>query len=468
MEAARAGATALPGLPRRASSRASSSARSARRGCGRRARLQGAARAALAGLPVLRDAGRARRRRSVPLARARAAPTRAVAPPRRRRLRRAPSRLPPPMAVERTLILVKPDAVERGLAGEISRASSGAGSRCARRGSSASTAARRAALRRARREAVLRRARRLHHLGADARARARGRGRDRVVAARRSAPRTRPTPAPGTIRGDLALAMPNNLVHGSDSPESAAREIALWFRTMSSSDADVRNRALLGPASGRVPGAAPRAHRAATSRAGGSGSSPSASCRSSATWPARTSSSSAAAPRSGRSCSPRRGARPRRGRQLRRASSSTRAGCWPRRASTSRSCTRAPSRRAVPGRELRPRLLRLRRDDLRRPATASCPRSARLLRPRRAPRVLAHRRRSRWICCWTTRPTRSCRGSSATTSACTATRTGRARSTFQLPYGEWIRLFRRNGLRGRGPDRAAAARGCETTYGSTT
>ncbi len=35
--------------------------------------------------------------------------------------------------------------------------------------------------------------------------------------------------APGTIRGDLALAMPNNLVHGSDSPESAQREIALWF-----------------------------------------------------------------------------------------------------------------------------------------------------------------------------------------------------------------------------------------------
>ena len=35
--------------------------------------------------------------------------------------------------------------------------------------------------------------------------------------------------APGTIRGDLALAMPNNLVHGSDSPETAEREIALWF-----------------------------------------------------------------------------------------------------------------------------------------------------------------------------------------------------------------------------------------------
>jgi nucleoside-diphosphate kinase len=41
---------------------------------------------------------------------------------------------------------------------------------------------------------------------------------------------TNPTnAAPGTIRGDLALAMPDNLVHGSDSPASAEREIALWF-----------------------------------------------------------------------------------------------------------------------------------------------------------------------------------------------------------------------------------------------
>ena len=35
--------------------------------------------------------------------------------------------------------------------------------------------------------------------------------------------------APGTIRGDLALEMGENLVHGSDSNESAAREIALFF-----------------------------------------------------------------------------------------------------------------------------------------------------------------------------------------------------------------------------------------------
>jgi nucleoside-diphosphate kinase len=45
---------------------------------------------------------------------------------------------------------------------------------------------------------------------------------------------TDPTAAlPGTIRGDLGrdwgLAVQQNLVHGSDSPESAAREIALWF-----------------------------------------------------------------------------------------------------------------------------------------------------------------------------------------------------------------------------------------------
>ena len=34
--------------------------------------------------------------------------------------------------------------------------------------------------------------------------------------------------APGTIRGDLALAMPDNLVQGSDAPETAEREIGIW------------------------------------------------------------------------------------------------------------------------------------------------------------------------------------------------------------------------------------------------
>jgi nucleoside-diphosphate kinase len=36
--------------------------------------------------------------------------------------------------------------------------------------------------------------------------------------------------APGTVRGDFSSSKQNNLVHGSDSSESAAREIALWFR----------------------------------------------------------------------------------------------------------------------------------------------------------------------------------------------------------------------------------------------
>jgi nucleoside-diphosphate kinase len=39
--------------------------------------------------------------------------------------------------------------------------------------------------------------------------------------------------APGTIRGDLAIELTENLVHGSDGPESAAREIALFFPGLS-------------------------------------------------------------------------------------------------------------------------------------------------------------------------------------------------------------------------------------------
>jgi len=35
--------------------------------------------------------------------------------------------------------------------------------------------------------------------------------------------------APGTIRGDFALEIGQNIIHGSDSPESAEREIAIYF-----------------------------------------------------------------------------------------------------------------------------------------------------------------------------------------------------------------------------------------------
>jgi nucleoside-diphosphate kinase len=52
-----------------------------------------------------------------------------------------------------------------------------------------------------------------------------------VAAVRQLAGATDPveTAAPGTIRGDFALETQFNLVHGSDSPTSAKREIALWF-----------------------------------------------------------------------------------------------------------------------------------------------------------------------------------------------------------------------------------------------
>lgn len=36
--------------------------------------------------------------------------------------------------------------------------------------------------------------------------------------------------APGTIRGDLGMSGGNNLIHGSDSPESAVKELAMWFK----------------------------------------------------------------------------------------------------------------------------------------------------------------------------------------------------------------------------------------------
>ena len=36
--------------------------------------------------------------------------------------------------------------------------------------------------------------------------------------------------APGTIRGDYGLSIQNNLIHGSDSPEAAEQELALWFK----------------------------------------------------------------------------------------------------------------------------------------------------------------------------------------------------------------------------------------------
>jgi nucleoside-diphosphate kinase len=56
-------------------------------------------------------------------------------------------------------------------------------------------------------------------------------GREAVTVARNLIGATDGTKAPpATIRGDFALSIQNNLVHGSDSPENAAKEVAIWFR----------------------------------------------------------------------------------------------------------------------------------------------------------------------------------------------------------------------------------------------
>ncbi len=55
-------------------------------------------------------------------------------------------------------------------------------------------------------------------------------GEDAIPVFRRLMGSTNPAEAaPGTIRGDLALSLPDNLVHGSDSLESAKRELGLFF-----------------------------------------------------------------------------------------------------------------------------------------------------------------------------------------------------------------------------------------------
>ncbi|RMG91094.1 MAG: nucleoside-diphosphate kinase [Chloroflexi bacterium] len=55
-------------------------------------------------------------------------------------------------------------------------------------------------------------------------------GKDAIAAARATMGATNPvTAAPGTIRGDFGMEIGRNLVHGSDSPENAAKEVNLFF-----------------------------------------------------------------------------------------------------------------------------------------------------------------------------------------------------------------------------------------------
>ena len=133
------------------------------------------------------------------------------------------------MAAERTLVLVKPDAMARGLAGEIV-------GRLERRGLTL-VEARLVTVDRELAESHYAEHREKPFFGELVEFITSGptlalvvEGESAIPVVRTTMGATNPTDAaPGTIRGDLALAMPDNLVHGSDSPESAEREIGLWF-----------------------------------------------------------------------------------------------------------------------------------------------------------------------------------------------------------------------------------------------
>ena len=133
------------------------------------------------------------------------------------------------MAVERTLVLIKPDAVQRSLAGEIL-------GRFERRGLKVVDG----------KLLTVDRGLAEEHYAEHAEKAFFGElvefitsaptlalvleGEGAIGVVRTTMGATNPADsAPGTIRGDLALSMPDNLVHGSDSSASAEREIALWF-----------------------------------------------------------------------------------------------------------------------------------------------------------------------------------------------------------------------------------------------
>ena len=133
------------------------------------------------------------------------------------------------MAVQRTLVLVKPDGVRRGLAGEVIR-------RLEQKGLTL-VAMELRTLERATAEEHYAEHKERPFFGELVEFITGGplvalvvEGPNAVAGTRRLMGVTNPVEAtPGSIRGDYALEITFNLVHGSDSPESAAREIGLFF-----------------------------------------------------------------------------------------------------------------------------------------------------------------------------------------------------------------------------------------------
>ena len=134
------------------------------------------------------------------------------------------------MSMERTLIILKPDAVQRGLAGEIVH-------RFEQRGLRIVGMKFMAVPRTLAEEHYAIHREKSFYAGLVAYIISSPvivmalEGTNAVAAARGTIGATRPNEAaPGSIRGDLALEVGRNLVHGSDSVENAQTEIALWFK----------------------------------------------------------------------------------------------------------------------------------------------------------------------------------------------------------------------------------------------
>jgi nucleoside-diphosphate kinase len=131
---------------------------------------------------------------------------------------------------ERTLVLVKPDGVSRGLVGEVI-------ARIERKGLTLAALELRTVPRDLAEQHYVEHADKpffgslLEFITSGAVVAAVAEGERAVAAFRQLAGGTDPVDkaAPGSIRGDFALETQSNLVHGSDSVDSAKREIALWF-----------------------------------------------------------------------------------------------------------------------------------------------------------------------------------------------------------------------------------------------
>lgn len=133
------------------------------------------------------------------------------------------------MAVERTLVIIKPDGVQRGLVGEIIGRLENRGLKIA--GLDFRTIDREVAARHyGEHEGKPFYAGLIDYITSGPSVLMVLEGPNAISVVRSTMGKTNPVDAaPGTIRGDLGLMTGRNLIHGSDGPESAAREVALFF-----------------------------------------------------------------------------------------------------------------------------------------------------------------------------------------------------------------------------------------------